>query len=85
VPAVVALRAKAAEIVETELTRLGGKPGDLDDQAHAKIIRAVHRVADKLLDAPAVRVKELAGSAGAESCESALRVLFDLDPGRPAA
>ncbi|MEP7026464.1 MAG: glutamyl-tRNA reductase, partial [Actinomycetota bacterium] len=39
-----------------------------------------HRVVDKLLHAPTVRVKELAGSPGADSYEAALRVLFDLDP-----
>jgi glutamyl-tRNA reductase len=48
-PTVVALRAKAAEVVETELARLGGKLGDLDDQAHAEIAQAMHRVVDKLL------------------------------------
>jgi glutamyl-tRNA reductase len=38
------------------------------------------RVADKLLHGPTVRVKELAGSPGADSYEAALRVLFELDP-----
>jgi glutamyl-tRNA reductase len=32
-----------------------------------------------------VRVKELAGSPGADSYEAALRVLFDLDPATVAA
>jgi glutamyl-tRNA reductase len=41
----------------------------------------MHRVVDKLLHAPTVRVKELAGSPGGDSYETALRVLFDLDPG----
>ena len=40
----------------------------------------MNRVADKLLHAPTVRVKELAGTPGAASYEDALRVLFDLDP-----
>jgi glutamyl-tRNA reductase len=39
----------------------------------------VRRVVDKLLHAPTVRVKELAGSPGGDSYEVALRVLFDLD------
>ena len=38
------------------------------------------RIADKLLHGPTVRVKELAGSPGADSYEMALRVLFGLDP-----
>ncbi len=40
----------------------------------------MRRIADKLLHGPTVRVKELAGSPGADSYETALRVLFDLDP-----
>jgi glutamyl-tRNA reductase len=80
-PTVVALRAKAVEVVEAELARLGRKLGQLDDQVHAEIAQAMHRVVDKLLHAPTVRVKELAGSPGGDSYETALRVLFDLDPG----
>ena len=40
----------------------------------------MRRVVDKLLHAPTVRVKELAGSPGGDAYEDALRVLFDLDP-----
>ena len=80
-PTVVALRAKAVRVVEAELARLSGRVGQLDDRAHAEIAQAMHRVVDKLLHAPTVRVKELAGSPGGDSYETALRVLFDLDPG----
>ncbi len=80
-PTVVALRAKAADVVEAELARLAGKLGSLDDRAHREIAVAMRRVVDKLLHAPTVRVKELAGSPGGDSYEAALRVLFDLDPG----
>ena len=79
-PTVVALRAKAVEVVEAELARLAGKLGEIDDRARAEIAQAMHRVMDKLLHAPTVRVKELAGSPGGDSYEAALRVLFDLDP-----
>jgi glutamyl-tRNA reductase len=78
-PTVVALRAKAAEVVATELDRLTGKLGSLDERAYAEISRAMQRVVYKLLHAPTVRVKELAGSPGGDSYEAALRVLFDLD------
>ena len=78
-PTVVALRAKAAEVVAAELNRLGGRLGSLDEHSRAEIARAMNRVADKLLHAPTVRVKELAGSPGGDSYEAALRVLFDLD------
>ena len=40
----------------------------------------MRRIADKLLHAPTVRVKELAGSPGGDAYEAVLRVLFDLDP-----
>ncbi len=79
-PTVVALRAKAAEVVEAELARLAGRLVDLDPRAHREVAQSMHRIADKLLHAPTVRVKELAGSPGADSYELALRVLFDLDP-----
>ena len=78
-PTVIALRAKAAEVVEAELGRLTGRLGPLDGRAKAEISRAMQRVADKLLHAPTVRVKQLAGSPGGDSYEAALRVLFDLD------
>ena len=78
-PTVIALHAKAAEVVEAELDRLTGKLGPLDERAKAEISRALQRVAGKLLHAPTVRVKELAGSPGGDSYEAALRVLFDLD------
>jgi glutamyl-tRNA reductase len=80
-PTVVALRAKAVEMVEAELARLAGKLGEIDDRTRAEIAQAMHRVMDKLLHAPTVRVKELAGSPAGDSYETALRVLFDLDPG----
>jgi glutamyl-tRNA reductase len=80
-PTVVALRAKAAEVVDSELARLAGRLSDLDEREQAEISKAMNRVADKLLHAPTVRVKELAGSPGGDSYEAALRVLFDLDPG----
>jgi glutamyl-tRNA reductase len=84
-PTVVALRAKAAEVVDAELARLASRLVDLDGRTRDEVARALHRVVDKLLHAPTVRVKELAGSPGADSYEAALRVLFDLDPATVAA
>jgi glutamyl-tRNA reductase len=40
----------------------------------------VRRVVDKLLHAPTVRVKELAGEPGGADYAAALRELFDLSP-----
>jgi glutamyl-tRNA reductase len=81
-PTVVALRAKAAEVVEAELARLAGRLSgdDLSGRALDEVAQTVRRVVDKLLHAPTVRVKELAGSPGGEEYAAALRVLFDLDP-----
>jgi glutamyl-tRNA reductase len=79
-PTVVALRAKAAGVVDAEMSRLAGRLPGLDARSQGEIAQAMHRIADKLLHAPTVRVKELAGAGGAESYEAALRVLFDLDP-----
>ena len=78
-PTVVALRAKAAGVVDAELARLAGKL-DLDESAMAEVQKSMRRVSDKLLHDPTVRVKELAGSPGGDTYEDALRVLFDLDP-----
>jgi len=79
-PTVVALRAKAAEVVDAELARLTGRLGDVDVRARREIAQSMRRIVDKLLHAPTVRVKELAGSPGGDSYEAVLRVLFDLDP-----
>ena len=81
-PTVVALRAKAAKVVDAELARLAGRLSTDGLSGHAldEIAQTVRRVVDKLLHAPTVRVKELAGSPGGEEYAAALRVLFDLDP-----
>jgi glutamyl-tRNA reductase len=79
-PTVVALRAKAAGVVESELARLAGRIGGVDAGVLEEVAKSMNRIADKLLHAPTVRVKELAGRPGADSYEDALRVLFDLDP-----
>jgi len=79
-PTVVALRAKAAEVVDLELARLSGRLAGLDERALDEIGHTVRRVVDKLLHAPTVRMKELASGPGGDGYAAALRVLFDLDP-----
>jgi glutamyl-tRNA reductase len=79
-PTVVALRAKAARVVDAELARLSGRLPGIDDRALGEIGQTVRRVVDKLLHAPTVRVKELAAGPGGDEYATALRVLFDLDP-----
>ncbi|HSN06220.1 MAG TPA: glutamyl-tRNA reductase [Candidatus Angelobacter sp.] len=77
-PTVTALRSRADDIVELELARLRAKLGDDDGHAVAEAERMVHRVVDKLLHTPTVRVRELV-DAPAESMSDALRLLFDLE------
>lgn len=84
-PTVVALRDKAAQMVNAELRRLERRLPHLDDAAREEVAVTVRRVVDKLLHAPTVRVQELAGLAGPQSYPEALRRLFDLDPATPAA
>ena len=79
-PTVVALREKAAQVVDAELARLEGRLAGLDPKVSREVARSMQRVTDKLLHAPTVRVKELAGVPGGESYAAMLRVLFDLDP-----
>jgi glutamyl-tRNA reductase len=79
-PTVVALRARAAEVVAAELARLEQRQPGLDPAVLEEVRRTVNRVVDKLLHAPTVRVKELAGTAEPSDYAAALRELFDLDP-----
>jgi glutamyl-tRNA reductase len=79
-PTVVALRSKAAEVVDGELLRLDGRLPDLDERTRAEVASAVRRVVDKLLHTPTVRVKELAGTPDGHSYADVLGELFGLDP-----
>ena len=79
-PTVVALRARADEVVRAELARLEQRlPDEVDPALREELRRTVRRVVDKLLHAPTVRVKELAGQDAGGSYAAALRELFDLD------
>lgn len=84
-PTVVALRTMATGVVEQELARLATRLPDLDPKSLAEVRRAVHRVADKLLHNPTVRVQELSRSPSGLSYADALAELFSLDPAVAAA
>ncbi|MEU6488152.1 glutamyl-tRNA reductase [Streptomyces sp. NPDC046887] len=84
-PTVVALRTMAADVVASEMARLEGRLPGLADKERAEITQTVRRVVDKLLHAPTVRVKQLAGEPGGAGYADALRTLFDLDPETVAA
>lgn len=80
-PTLAALRARAATVVDAELTRLGQRLPELSEREQAEMRRTVQRVVDKLLHTPTVRVKKLVGDDDGGDYAHALRELFDLDPG----
>ncbi|NLG45544.1 glutamyl-tRNA reductase [Gordonia sp. (in: high G+C Gram-positive bacteria)] len=80
-PTVAALRQRAADVVEAEILRLQGRLSDLDDDQRDEVAKTVRRVADKLLHAPTVRVKQLASTGRGDHYAEALRELFELAPG----
>ena len=78
VPAVSALRKRAANLVQCEIARLEQKHPELDERQMGDVNRALKRVADKLLHEPTVRAKQLAANSGTVSHETALQELFGL-------
>jgi glutamyl-tRNA reductase len=68
----------ARSVVETELTRLQTRVDGVDPGVLAELEQTVHRVVEKLLHQPTVRVKELAAEPGGDSYAEALRLLFNL-------
>lgn len=84
-PTVVALRAKAADVVEIELGRLVTRMPEIDGRLRGEIAQTMRRVVEKLLHEPTVRVKRLAASPAGDHYAEALRELFDLNPKVPEA
>lgn len=78
-PTVAALRARADDVVASELRRLGQRRQDLTDPQRADVAQTVHRVVQRLLHLPTVRVRQLAAEPGGEAYAAALRELFDLE------
>lgn len=79
-PTLVALRARAAEVVAAESARLRSRLSDLTPEQFDEVERSLRRAAGALLHTPTVRIKEYAiGPEGSVYAE-ALRALFDLDP-----
>jgi len=79
-PTVVALRARAQEVVDAELMRLRARLPELDERTTREVESAVARVVDKLLHTPTVRIKELAETPPGNSYADIVRDLFALDP-----
>ncbi|MFC7489948.1 MULTISPECIES: glutamyl-tRNA reductase [unclassified Knoellia] len=79
-PTVAALRSRAQQVVDDEMNRLSRRTPELADGDRAEVQRTVHRIVEKLLHAPTVRVKEMAQAGQGGSYAKALSELFDLDP-----
>jgi glutamyl-tRNA reductase len=84
-PTVAALRARADDVVAAELRRLAARRPDLTDEQRAEVARTVHRVVQRLLHSPTVRVRQLAAEPGGEQYAALLRELFDLEVPQPSA
>ena len=75
-PTVAALRSRAQELVDREMSRLERRTPELTESDRAEVRRAVHRVVEKLLHAPTVRVKEMARDGpGRQLCPGPVRAV----------
>ncbi len=84
-PVVVALRSRAEEVVEEELSRLRLRNTQMSAEEFNEIARSMRRVVATLLHTPTVRMKEFAVESGGDRYAAALHALFDLDPAAVAA
>jgi glutamyl-tRNA reductase len=78
-PTVAALRARAEDLVATELGKLVQRRPEFSDEQRADVARTVHRVVQRLLHQPTVRARELAAEPGGDRYTALLRELFDLE------
>jgi glutamyl-tRNA reductase len=79
-PTVAALRARADELVELELRRLAQRRPDMSPDQQREVAHTLHRVVQRLLHQPTVRVRQLAAGPGGDAYTQLVRDLFDLDP-----
>jgi glutamyl-tRNA reductase len=77
-PTVAALRSRAEDVVSAELRRLAARTAGLTDDQRAEIAKSMHRVVQRLLHEPTVRVRQRAAQPGGEAYANLLRDLFDL-------
>lgn len=78
-PTVVALRTMATDVVAAELARIETRLPDLTANELAAVRKALHRVAEKLIHAPTVRVQQLIDGPADLTYADALAHLFALD------
>ncbi len=77
-PAVATLRARAEEVVAAELRRLWQRQPGIPEELRAEFSHTMHRVVQRLLHRPTVRMRELASSPDGGEVLAVLRELFDL-------
>ncbi|WP_405116077.1 glutamyl-tRNA reductase [Micromonospora sp. NBC_01405] len=77
-PTVAALRSRAEDVVTVELRRLAQRRPELNADQRAEVARTVHRVVQRLLHQPTVKVRQLAAEPGGDQYAALLRELFDL-------
>jgi glutamyl-tRNA reductase len=82
-PTVAALRARADELVAVELARLTQRLPELSEAQRAEVAHAVHRLVQRLLHQPTVRVRQLAAEPGGQAYAAVLAELFDLQVPQP--
>ena len=78
-PTLAALRGRADEVVAAELRRLAHRRPELTDEQRADVSHTLHRVVQRLLHQPTVKVRELAAGPDGNRYPELLRELFDLD------
>jgi glutamyl-tRNA reductase len=78
-PTVVALRTMATDIVQAEQARIESRLPNLTPDERADVRKALHRVAEKLIHAPTVRVQQLVDGPADLTYADALADLFALD------
>ena len=78
-PTLAALRGRADDLVATELRRFAQRHPELTDEQRAAVALTLHRVVQRLLHRPTVRVRELAAGPDGGRYPELLRELFDLD------
>ena len=78
-PTVIALRTMATDIVAAEQARIESRLPNLTAEERADVRKALHRVAEKLIHAPTVRVQQLIDGPADLTYADALADLFALD------
>jgi glutamyl-tRNA reductase len=84
-PTIRALRLTAESVRTSELDRLAARLATLDERQREAVEALTRGIVNTLLHTPTVRLKELADRGGAELHADALRELFELLDGEPAA